>query len=36
MLHLGALSVPSRIGGERIIRTYLTLTRWFVIFRAHT
>ena len=20
---------------ERIIRTYLTLTRWFVIFRAH-
>ena len=35
VLHLGALSVPSRIGGKRIIRTYSTVTRWFVIFRAH-
>ena len=32
--HLGALSVSSRIGGERITRTYLTLTRG-LIFRAH-
>ena len=32
MLHLGALSVPSRIGGGRNTRTYLSLTRWFVIF----
>ena len=30
MLHLGAVIVPSRIGGERITRTYLTVTRWFV------
>ena len=35
VLHLGALSVPSRIGGKRIMRTCLTLTRWFVIVRAH-
>ena len=34
LLHLGALSVPSRIRGELFTRTYLTLTRWFVIFRA--
>ena len=32
VLHPGAFSVPSRIGRERIIRTFLTLTRWFVIF----
>ena len=35
VLHLGALSVPSRIGGERITRTSLTVTRWFVTFGAH-
>ena len=35
VLHLGALSVPSRIGGERSTRTYLTVTRWFVTFGAH-
>ena len=35
VLHLGALSVPLRIGGERITRTYLTVIRWFVFFRAH-
>ena len=35
MLHLGALSVPSRIRGELFTRTYSTLARWFVIFRAH-
>ena len=27
VLHLGAPSVPSWIGGERMTRTYLTVTR---------
>ena len=36
VLRLGALGVPSRIGGERCARTSLRKTRWFVIFfRAH-
>ena len=30
VLHLGVLSVPSRIGGERILRTSLTLIRCVV------
>ena len=32
VLHLGALSVSSRIGGERIIRTSLTLIRCVFFF----
>ena len=30
VLHLGVLSVPSKIGGERILRTSLTLIRCVV------
>ena len=30
VIHLGVLNVPSKIGGERILRTYLTLIRCVV------
>ena len=35
MLRRGAVEVPLRIGEDRLARTYLKKTRWFVTFRAH-